>query len=195
MLRITAYILRLLPSHELYCNIDGSIIDPAELEEAERHPQYLVYGESFPSKKKISWKKISVKRSIRFASFSAFVGPNGLIRSAGHLKRLVEVEHNVKHPIFIDARHRFVKLFLQHTHLKNHQSFDCLWAKVQERYIILKLRSSLRSIKSNCVTCRIFRAATMQPIRWPPSRKTPIPVSSLHKHRRWLLRPVLRCCA
>ena len=35
---------------------------------------------------------------------------------------------------------------------------------MQERYTILKLRSSLRSIKSNCVTCRKFRAATIQPI-------------------------------
>ena len=29
---------------------------------------------------------------------------------------------------------------------------------------------------------------------WPPSRKTRKSVSSLHKHRGWLLRPVLRYC-
>ena len=70
-----------------------------------------------------------------------------------------------QHPIVLDARHAFVKLFFRLNHVKHHhQGIDYLRAKVQERYIILKLRSSLRSIKSNCVTCRKFRAATIQPI-------------------------------
>ena len=64
----------------------------------------------------------------------------------------------------IDARHTF-KLLLRHTHLKNHhQGIHYLRSKVQQRYAIPKLRSTLRSIKSNCVLCRKFRAATVQPI-------------------------------
>ena len=55
-LRITAFILRLLPSHECYRNIDSSIIDPTELDEAERHVQYLVQEESLLPKEKIFWK-------------------------------------------------------------------------------------------------------------------------------------------
>ena len=170
LLRITAYILRLLPSHECYRNTDGSIIDPIELDEAERHLQYLVQGESFTSERKDLLENKHVKRSSRIAPFSPFVGPNGLIRSAGRIKRLVEVDFVkklilLKHPIVLDARHFFVKLFLRHTHVKHHhQGIDYLRAKVQERYTILKLRSSLRSIKSNCLTCRKFRAATIQPI-------------------------------
>ena len=59
-----------------------------------------------------------------------------------------------------DARHTFVKLFLRHTHLKNHhQGIDYLRSKVHEIYAILKLRSTINSIKSNCVLCRKFRAA------------------------------------
>ena len=65
----------------------------------------------------------------------------------------------------LNARHNFFKLFLRHIHLKNHrQGIDNLRSKVQERYAIQKLRSTLRSIKSNCVLCRKFRAATIQPI-------------------------------
>ena len=44
LLLLTAFALRLLPSHECYRNADGSIIDPTELDEAERHLQYLVQG-------------------------------------------------------------------------------------------------------------------------------------------------------
>ena len=58
-----------------------------------------------------------------------------------------------------------LNFFLRRTHLKNHhQGIDYLRSKVQERYAILKLRSTLRSIKSNCVLCRRFRAATIQTI-------------------------------
>ena len=115
-------------------------------------------------KGKILLENKPVKRSSRIAPLSPFIGPNRLIRSAGRIKRLVEVDFDVKHPIVLDARHAFVKLFLRHTHVKHHQGIDYLRAKMQERYTILKLRSLLRSIKSNCVTCRMFRAATIQPI-------------------------------
>ena len=165
LLRITAYALRLLPSHGCYRNADGSIIDPTVLDKAKRHLQYLVQGESFNAERKDLLENKPVKRSSRIAPFSPFIGPNRLIRSAGRIKRLVEVDFDVKHPIVLNARHSIVKLFPRHNHVKHHhQGIDYLRAKVQERYTILKLRSSLRSIKSNCVTCTKFRAATIQPI-------------------------------
>ena len=76
-----ANILRLLPSHECYRNIDGTILDPTELDKAEPHLQYLVVQrESFPFERKDVLENKSVKRSSRIAPFSPFVGPNGLIR-------------------------------------------------------------------------------------------------------------------
>ena len=67
LLRITAYALSLLPSHECYRNADGSIIDPTELDEAERHLQYLVQGESFNAEKKDLLENKPVKRSSHIA--------------------------------------------------------------------------------------------------------------------------------
>ena len=118
LLRITAYILRLLPSHECYCTIDCSIIDPIELDEAERHLQYLAQAESFTSERTDLLENKSVNLSGRIALFSPFVWPNCLIRSAGRIKRLVKAVFVVKHPIALDARHTFVKLSLRHTHKK-----------------------------------------------------------------------------
>ena len=116
-------------------------------------------------REKISSKNKPVKRSSRIASFSPFIGPSRLIRSTGRIKWLVEVDFDVKHPIVLDACHAYVKLFLRHNHVKHHhQGIDYLRAKIQERYTILKIRSSLPSINPNCVTCRKFRAATIQPI-------------------------------
>ena len=154
--------LRFLSSHESYRTVDGSIADPVELDEAERHLQYLVQGESFKTERKDLLDNKSVKKSSHIAQFTPFIGPYGLIRSSGRLRRLVEIDFDTKHPIVL---HTFVKLFLRHTHLKNHhQGIDYLRSKIQKRYAILKLRSTLRSIKSNCVLFRKFRAATIQPI-------------------------------
>ena len=165
LFRVTAYVLRLLPSHESYRNVDCSIADPVEHDEAERHLQCLIQGESFNTEKRDLLDNKSARRSSRIAQFTPFIGPPGLIRSSGRLRRLVEIDFDTKHPIVLDARHNFVKLFLRHTHLKNHhQGIDYLRSNVQERYAILKLRSTLRSIKSNCLLCRKFRAATIQPI-------------------------------
>ena len=150
LLRVTAYVLRLLPSHESYRTVDGSIADPVELDEpeTERLLQCLVQGESFTTERKDLLDNKSVKKSSRIAQFTPFIGPHGLIRSSGRLRRLVEIDFDTKHPIVLDACHNYVKLFLRHTHLKNHhQSIDYLRSKVQERYAILKLRSTLRSIK------------------------------------------------
>ena len=164
--RVTAYMLLPLPSHKTYRTVFCSIANPVELDEVERHLQYLVQGESFNTQRRDLLDSKSVKSSSRITLFTAFIGPRDLIRSSGRLRRLVEIDFDTKHPIVLDARHYFVNLFLRHTHLKNHhQGIDYLRSKVQESYAILKLRSTLRSIKLNCVLCRKFCAATIQPIK------------------------------
>ena len=88
---IAEYALQLLPKHAGYRNLDVSITDPTELDEAERHLQYLVKGESFASERKDLLDNKSVKRSSRIAPHSPFISPNGLIRSSGRIKRLMVV--------------------------------------------------------------------------------------------------------
>ena len=77
----------------------------------------------------------------------------------------MDVGFDVKYPIILDARNPFVKLFIEHTHVKHcHQGVEYLRSIVQEHYRVLKLRSSLCSIKAHCLRCREFQALTMQPI-------------------------------
>ena len=57
--RVTAYLLPLLTSHESYRTVYGSIVDPVEIDEAERHLRYLVHRESLDYRKKgSSWQQI-----------------------------------------------------------------------------------------------------------------------------------------
>ena len=105
----------------------------------------------------------SVKKSSRIAQFTPFIGPHDIFRSSGRLRQLVEIDFDTKHPIVLDERHTVVKLFLRHTYLKNHnRGIHYLRSKVQEHLAIFKLRFTLLSIKSNCVLCRRFLAATIQ---------------------------------
>ena len=176
LLRVTAYVLRLFPSHESYRTVDGIIAYPVEIDEAERHLQHLVQGESFNTERKDLLDNKSVKKSSRIAHFTPFIGPHGLIRSSSRLRRLVENNFDTKHPIVMDARHTSVKLFLRHTHLKNHhQGIDYLGSKIQERYAILKLRSTLHSIKSNCVFVESFAQQPFTSHVRPPKGETCIP--------------------
>ena len=80
LLRVTAYMLRLLPSHGIYRTTDGSIASPVQLDETERHIQYLIHGESFNTEKKDLVDNKSDKRSSRIAQFTPFIVPRGLIR-------------------------------------------------------------------------------------------------------------------
>ena len=140
--------LRLLPSHEIERTVDGSIADTVELNKTERHLQYLVQGESFNTERKDLPDNKTVRKSSRIAHFKPFIWPHGLIRSSGRLRQLLEIDFDTKHSIVLDARHTFVNLFLWHTHLKNHhQGIDYSRSKEQQRYAVLKLRSTLRSIK------------------------------------------------
>ena len=171
LFHVTAYMLCFLPSHEIYRTVDGSIADSIELDEVERHLQYLVQGESFNTEGRDLLDNKSVKKSSRIARFTPFIGPHGPIRSSGRLQRLLEIDFDTKHTIVLDARHTFAKLLLRHTHLKkHHQGIEYLRSKAmitygqRYSYAILRLRSTQRSIKSNCVLCRKFRAAIMQPI-------------------------------
>ena len=152
----------MLPSNECNRNADRSIVDPTELDEVVHHHQYLVQGNNIKLREKISSKTNPLNGVVALLRFHFLLGQSSN-PIAERIKRLFENEFGVKHPIILAARHAIVKLFLRHTHIKHHhQGIDYLRSKVQDCYTILKLRSSLRSIKSNCVTCRIFCAAIIQ---------------------------------
>ena len=58
-----------------------------------------------------------------------------------------------------------MRLRLEHLHKNHyHQGVDYLRALVQQRFAVVKLRTTLRTIVSRCVTCRKRRAETLTPM-------------------------------
>ena len=106
-----------------------------------------------------------IKISSKIATYSPFIGPAGIIRSTGRIVPLVNTEFDTKHPILLDARHTLVRLLTGSLHHKHfHQGLDYMRSVSNMKYAILGLRELLRSIESQCVTCRKWKASTIQPI-------------------------------
>ena len=165
LLRILAYILRLLPNLSGNRTEIGSITDPAELEFAEQKLFYLVQLESFSSEKKALLKCLLISKPSVLKYFTPFIGPNGLLRAQGRTKQLEVASFDVKHPILLNSRHPAVRFFLGHLHEKHcHQGVEYLRALIQQKFAIVKLRTALRTIQSRCVTWRKRKAETLTPI-------------------------------
>ena len=120
LLRILAYCMRLLPRHLAYRSSGKEIVDPEELSAAEQKLQLIIQSESFPIERQQLAQEKQINMKSRIAVYSPFIGPGGLLRSTGRIKRLAEIDFDLKHPIILDGRHPLVLLFLRHMHLKHH---------------------------------------------------------------------------
>ena len=186
LLRIVAYMLRLLPKNESKRTDTGFITDPTELDNAQQRLFHLVQFESFNTEKKCLLKSLPLSKSSKIVEFSPFIGHNGLLRASGRTKQLDVASFDIKHPILLDSRHPLVRLFLENFHINQcHQGVEYLRALIQQEYAIVKLRPTLRSIVSRCITCRKRKAETLAPMmsdlprerlayREPPFRNTGI---------------------
>ena len=65
----------------------------------------------------------------------------------------------------MDSRHRLIRLFIRSYQSKpEHQSVDCLCSVIHQHFVLLRLRSALRAIETNCVCCRKWKAKTVTPM-------------------------------
>ena len=152
----------MLPSHENYRNVDSSINDHFDLDEAEPQLQYLVQVESFNSERKDLLENKFVKRICSIAQFSPFVRPNGLILLTGRIKSLVKADFDLKFPIVPDARYLFLKLFLWNSHFKNYALTICELKFMKAT--VPSIYDPHWSMKSNSVKCRELCDVIIQPI-------------------------------
>ena len=120
----------------------------------------------FPKDVQSLVKSKSMLKNSNIANHSAFLGPHGFLRSTGRIMHFTVIVFDTKRPIILDSCHPVVLKFLIETHENNHhQGVEYARSFLQQKYAILKLRSTIRSIQRNCVTCRKFRAKPSTPIK------------------------------
>ena len=165
VVRVVAYLLRLLPKYKHFRSSAKVYVDPVELDNAEKRLLYLAQTECFPSEKKCLLKETPVQTPSRIAAFSPFLGPDLLIRSRSRLRRLEVINYDAKHPLLLDSKHPLSKLLCEHMHEKcHHLGPDYVRAQMSCKYIVLGLRTLLRSIRLRCVACRKRDAQVVNPI-------------------------------
>ena len=98
----------------------------------------------------------SVSLNSKIASLSPFLDANGVIRAKGRLRKS-NLTFESKHPVILPSNHKAVELFLNYQHTKfHHEGVEYIRSEIQKRYWIIGLRNALRSVKHNCVRCRLF---------------------------------------
>ena len=100
--------------------------------------------------------KKTVSSNSKIVSLSPFIDSNGVLRAKGRLRR-TNLPFETKHLIILPSKHRAVELFLSYQHKIFHQErVEYIRNEVQKKFWIFGLRSVLRAVKHNCVTCRLF---------------------------------------
>ena len=163
LIRIVAYLLRLSPRYCHFRSMNGKIEDPSELENAEKKLLYLSQVDSFSND--LLAAKGQKSGNFRLLSYSPFIGLDYFLRSQSRLRRLSDVGYDTKHPVILDGKNPFVKLMLIHLHqMYHHLGLDYVRAQVGHKYIILKIRSMLRTISYQCIPCQKHNAVIVNPM-------------------------------
>ena len=89
----------LIPRHAHFRLSDRSVTKTSELEIDEAKLLQLSQIDSFPAEIKLLDSDKSLRTSSRIAVYFPFIGPNGLLRSTGRIRPLVETSFEAEHEI------------------------------------------------------------------------------------------------
>lgn len=96
--------------------------------------------------------KDRLKRN-EFRTLSPFVDEEGIIRVGGRVDNAL-VSYETKHPAFLPYHHRIPRLIAEEAHRMGHSGVATTAAKTRRRYWIIRVHDMVKTIKSNCVTCK-----------------------------------------
>ena len=100
----------------------------------------------------------SVKSNSKIESLNPFPSEN-LIRAKGRLRH-VNLSFEEKHPVILPYSHPAVQLYFEFQHKHNHhQSGEHIRAEIQRKLWVTGLRNALRSVKHQCLHCKLKREA------------------------------------
>ena len=110
------------------------------------------------------FKDKSVPAHSKIKDFLLFISEDGVMRANGRLANANQLDENIQTPKTLSGKEHIA--FLMFGHIQNHNGHtgldDCRFI-VQQSFIVISLRSSLRSIINRCFDCRRQNAVAMQP--------------------------------
>ena len=95
-----------------------------------------------------------VSRSSSVLSLDIFLGPHGLLRLGGRLRRSAAEECMTPHPVIISHKSPLARLIALHFHNQAHLGTEWVVSQIREKYWITHARAVVKRIGSSCITCK-----------------------------------------
>uniref|UniRef100_A0A2H1VI63 SFRICE_028934 n=1 Tax=Spodoptera frugiperda TaxID=7108 RepID=A0A2H1VI63_SPOFR len=100
----------------------------------------------------------------RILSLSPYIDNDGIMRVQGRVDAAADVPSEAKRPAILDGRSHVSKLIIMHYHVQAaHANNETVINELRQRFWIVHLRPSVRSVASKCLVCRIRKATPIAP--------------------------------
>lgn len=129
----------------------------SEVDHATKIACHFVQMESFPNEYAALIGGQNIERGELFL-LNPCLDDEKIIRMCGRtdLADNKYLSHDAKHPIILPRTHRFTELLVQHHHEKmGHQLTDATIAAIRSTFWVPQLRVLVRSVRQNCLVCKI----------------------------------------
>ena len=138
-------------------------ITPDLHDRAENRMWELVQRDSYTNEIASLKRGDPVKSNSKIESLNPFLSKN-LIRAKGRLRH-ANLSFEEKHPVILTHSHPAVKLYLEFQRKHNHQQgVKHIRAEIQRKLWLTGLRNALRSVKHQCLHCKLKRSKTLMPM-------------------------------
>ncbi|XP_051169414.1 uncharacterized protein LOC127286854 [Leptopilina boulardi] len=135
------------------------------LDKAEKYLIRKTQEDCFGSEIKLINQHRTLHKESRIKHLTSIVTQeDGILRIDGRINATREIVDAVKQLIILDGKNCFTRLLVKHYHGKFlHGSNETVVNEIKQKFWILKLRPTVRTVASQCYVCRLQREKVQQP--------------------------------
>ena len=142
--------------------------NPAEFthESTNRAEQYWfreIQSQCFAQELQVLRDGRAIPKSSKLTNLQPFIGDDGILRANGRVTKILgfEFENN---PIILESRHWATRALMMEYHRRFlHASSDSVVNELRQKFYILGLRRTLRSLIGRCIICKMRRGKPQSP--------------------------------
>lgn len=140
---------------------------------AERHILQRTQLDSFPEEFRCLLNSLPLPKNNRLKKLSPSLAQDGLLRLTGRINAVKDVDPDTRSPVILDGGHPVVRLLVQNYHRRaGHANNELVVNELRQRFWLLQLRATVRSVAKQCLFCRIRKDLPLRPTigDLPPGR-------------------------
>lgn len=120
-----------------------------------------------------------IKRDSRLRALTPILDDTGLLRVGGRIGAAKEVAMDTKSPVILDGNDHVARLIVKYYHIRaGHGCNELVVNELRQKYWLLRLRPTVRTVATQCLFCRIRKANPK------PPRLGDLPEGRLTHHQR-----------